>query len=185
MIFAAWWIAWWPNSLLLDAWCLMHAWCFTVHGSKLMAQGSWPRVAGWAPRPRGAPGPGPDICGGAPTGSRAVPAPMRHEPWTMSHEPRTLNNRLINSFSFSKLQIFKFWKSQSSRMLQFKICKLSTFSKFAISQTFPEVNNSKVRTHRVQRFRFTFMLDFRKYLGDMRWEFLLFVEVIWWVQSQE
>ena len=59
---------------------------FMAHGSRLMAHGSWPRGAGPALGPGGAPGPagsGPV----APPGSRAGPAPLGHEPRAMSLEP--------------------------------------------------------------------------------------------------
>ena len=50
-----------------------------VRGSWLKAHGSWPRGAGPALGPEGAPGPagsGP----GAPSGVRVGPAPLGHEP---------------------------------------------------------------------------------------------------------
>ena len=48
-------------------------------GSRLMAHGSWPRGAGPALEPGGAPGPDP-AGPGAPPGPRAGPAPLGHEP---------------------------------------------------------------------------------------------------------
>ncbi len=50
-----------------------------INGSRLMADGSWPRGAGPALGPEGAPGP-PGSGPGAPSGTRAGPAPLGHEP---------------------------------------------------------------------------------------------------------
>ena len=66
------------NVLINKSLMVNGAWLM-AHGSRLMAHGSWPRGAGPALVPEGAPGPDPGGPG-APSGPKAGPAPLGHEP---------------------------------------------------------------------------------------------------------
>ena len=79
-----------------------------AHGSRLMAHGSWPRGAGPALVPEGAPGPDPGGLGG-PSGPKAGPAPLGHEPSAMSLEPLVMNHQAYIKHQASRNWVPRLW----------------------------------------------------------------------------